>query len=278
MANHIDGRVIVITGAAGGFGRLVAMRVAALGAKVVAADVNEPELKITIDSIAGRGGSAEAVVTDVTSRSQMAGLAARAVERFGAIDVMVNNAGVMPLALYSDHVAAADAWDRCIDINFKGVLHGIIAVHDQMIAQGRGHIVNISSIYGNYPVAGAAVYGATKAAVNVLSEALRQESQGRIKVTTIRPTGVPGTGLGSGVINPDALGGILGANKDAFMQTIGAVLTETADPELSDPDNVRYFSLSPELLADQIVFAIDQPWGVSISDLTVRATGDGYVI
>jgi len=278
MANHIDGRVIVITGAAGGFGRLVAMRVAALGAKVVAADVNEPELKITIDSIAGRGGSAEAVVTDVTSRSQMAGLAARAVERFGAIDVMVNNAGVMPLALYSDHVAAADAWDRCIDINFKGVPHGIIAVHDQMIAQGRGHIVNISSIYGNYPVAGAAVYGATKAAVNVLSEALRQESQGRIKVTTIRPTGVPGTGLGSGVINPDALGGILGANKDAFMQTIGAVLTETADPELSDPDNVRYFSLSPELLADQIVFAIDQPWGVSISDLTVRATGDGYVI
>ena len=278
MANHIDGRVIVITGAASGFGRLVAERVAALGAKVVAADVNEPELKITVDSIVGNGGSAAAVVTDVTSRSQMADLAARAVDRFGAIDVMVNNAGVMPLALYADHEAAAGAWDRCIDINFKGVLHGISAVHDQMIAQGRGHIVNISSIYGNYPVAGAAVYGATKAAVNVLSEALRQESQGRIKVTTIRPTGVPGTGLGSGVINPDALGGILGANKDEFMQTIGAVLTETAEPELSDPDNVRYFSLSPELLADQIVFAIDQPWGVSISDLTVRATGDGYVI
>jgi NADP-dependent 3-hydroxy acid dehydrogenase YdfG len=278
MANHIDGRVIVITGAASGFGRLVAERVAALGAKVVAADVNEPELKITTDSIVGSGGSAAAVVTDVTSRSQMANLAARAVERFGAIDVMVNNAGVMPLALYADHEAAADAWDRCIDINFKGVLHGISAVHDQMIAQGRGHIVNISSIYGNYPVAGAAVYGATKAAVNVLSEALRQESQGRIKVTTIRPTGVPGTGLGAGVINPDALGGILGANKDEFMQTIGAVLTETAAPELSDPNNARYFSLSPELLADQIVFAIDQPWGVSISDLTVRATGDGYVI
>jgi len=191
---------------------------------------------------------------------------------------MVNNAGVMPLALYADHVAAADAWDRCIDINFKGVLHGIIAVYDQMIAQGRGQIVNISSIYGNYPVAGAAVYGATKAAVNVLSESLRQESQGRIKVTTIRPTGVPGTGLGEGVINPAAFDGILGANRDAFMTTIGAVLTETAEPALTDPDSPRYFALDPDLLAEQVVFAINQPWGVSISDLTVRATGDGYVI
>ncbi len=278
VTNHVDGRVIVITGAAGGFGRLVAERVAALGGRVVAADVNEPELKRTIDSIAGQGGSALAVVADVTDRRQMTHLAARAVERFGAIDVMVNNAGVMPLALYADHAVAADAWDRCIDINFKGVLHGIIAVHDQMIAQRRGHIVNISSIYGNYPVAGAAVYGATKAAVNVLSEALRQESQGRIKVTTIRPTGVPGTGLGAGVINPAAFEGILGANKDSFMQKIGAVLTGTAEPELTDPDDPRYFALSPELLADQVVFAINQPWGVSISDLTVRATGDGYVI
>jgi len=135
----------------------------------------------------------------------MAKLAARAVDQFGAIDVMVNNAGVMPLSFYADHAEAASAWDRCIDINLKGVLHGIIVVHDQMIEQGRGHIVNISSIYGNYPVAGAAVYGATKAAVNVLSEALRQESQGRIKVTTIRPTGVPTTGLGAGVINPAAV-------------------------------------------------------------------------
>jgi NADP-dependent 3-hydroxy acid dehydrogenase YdfG len=278
MTNHVDGRVIVITGAAGGFGRLVAERVAALGGKVVAADVNEPELKAVSDAITQRGGTATAVVADVTSRSQMAGLAAQAVERFGAIDVMVNNAGVMPLALYADHAAAADAWDRCIDINFKGVLHGIIAVHDQMIAQGRGQIVNISSIYGNYPVAGAAVYGATKAAVNVLSESLRQESQGRIKVTTIRPTGVPGTGLGAGVINPEAFEGILGANKDSFMQTIGAVLTDTAAPELTDPNDPRYFALSPELLADQVVFAINQPWGVSISDMTVRATGDGYVI
>jgi NADP-dependent 3-hydroxy acid dehydrogenase YdfG len=278
QTNHVDGKVIIITGAAGGFGRLVGQKTASLGAKIVASDVNEGELKNTVDSIVAAGGQVEGVVADVTNHEQMSQLAARAVEVFGAIDVMVNNAGVMPLAFYSDHAEAAPAWDRCIDINLKGVLNGIVAVHDQMIEQGRGHVVNISSIYGNYPVAGAAVYGATKAAVNVLSESLRQESQGRIKVTTIRPTGVPTTGLGAGVINPAAVNGILGAGAADFMEKMGAMFGEDPPAELTDPESMSYFSLSPELLADQIVFAINQPWGVVISDLTVRASADGYVI
>jgi len=278
MASHIDGKTIVITGAAGGFGRLVACKTASLGARVVASDVDEAGLRETVDAVAKEGGSAEGVAADVTSLEQMMQLARRAVDRFGAIDVMVNNAGVMPLAFYADHAAAAEAWDRCIDINLKGVLHGIIAVHDQMIAQGRGHVVNLSSIYGNHPVAGAAVYGATKAAVNVLSESLRQESQGRIKVTTIRPTGVPGTGLGAGVVNEAALTGILGANTERAMQGFASLMGEAPPAELTDHEDIHYFALSPELLADQIVFAIDQPWGVSISDLTVRASGDPYVI
>jgi len=278
MSNHVDGKVIIITGAGGGFGRLVSQKTAALGAQIIASDVNEAELKLTVDSVLAEGGRIESVVADVTDRAEMTKLANRAIERFGAIDVMVNNAGVMPLAFYADHVEAAAAWDRCIDINFKGVLHGIIAVYDQMIEQGRGQIVNISSIYGNYPVAGAAVYGATKAAVNALSEALRQESQGRIKVTTIRPTGVPMTGLGAGVINPAAVGGILGSNEASFMETIGTLFGENPPKELTDPESMRYFALAPELLADQIVFAINQPWGVSISDLTVRASGDSYMI
>ena len=118
------------------------------------------------------------------------------------------HAGTMPLAFFADHAAARDAWDRCIDVNIKGVVHGISAVYDHMVERGRGHVVNISSIYGNFPNAGAAVYSATKAAVNVLSEALRVESQGVIKVTTIKPTGVPATRLGASVVNPEATIGI----------------------------------------------------------------------
>jgi NADP-dependent 3-hydroxy acid dehydrogenase YdfG len=262
MSNHVEGKVVVITGAAGGFGRLVAQKTAALGARVVAADVKQEELKATVESIAEKNGEAHAVIADVTDRSQMASLAAEAILTFGAIDVMVNNAGVMPLAFYADHAKAAEPWDRCIDINLKGVLNGITAVHDQMIEQGRGHVINISSIYGNYPVAGASVYGATKAAVNFLSEALRQESQG----------------LGEGVINPAALMGILGAGEAKFMENIGAVFGENPPAELTDPNSMGYFALSPDLLADQIVYAMNQPWGVSLGEITVRAAGDGYVI
>ena len=275
---HVEGKVVVITGAAGGFGRLVAAKTAALGARVVAADVDTEALDSLRASVEAEGGALEATRADVTRLADMQALATTAVDRFGAIDVMVNNAGVMPLAFYADHADAAEAWDRCIDINLKGVLHGIIAVHDQMIGQGRGQVVNVSSIYGNYPVAGAAVYGATKAAVNFLSESLRQESQGRIKVTTIRPTGVPSTGLGAGVVNPAAVRGILGANEAEFMATLGRLAGDDAPAELLDAERIELFALSPELLADQIVFAIDQPWGVSISDLTVRASGDGYII
>lgn len=278
MSNHLDGRVVVITGAGGGFGRLVAQKSASLGAKVVAADVDRGTVDETARLVTEAGGTIEAVVADVTDMEQMTALATRSVECFGAIDVMVNNAGIMPLSFLSEHANAAAAWDRCIDINFKGVLHGISCVHDQMIQQGRGHVVNVSSVYGNHPVPGAAVYGATKAAVNWLSEVLRQESQGRIKVTTIRPTGVPGTGLGDGIVNPEALGGILGPNLPGFMEKMGQVFGENPPEALVDPEGISYFALSPDLLADQIVFAINQPWGVSISDLTVRASGDPFMI
>lgn len=278
MANYVEDKVILITGAAGGFGRLVSQKCGALGARIVASDIATTELQNTVRLVEEAGGRAIGVEADVADRAQMSAFADRAVEEFGAIDVIVNNAGVMPLAMYADHGAAAAAWDRCIDINLKGVLHGISAVHDQMIAQGRGHVVNVSSIYGNYPVAGAAVYGATKAAVVFLSESLRQESQGKIKVTTIRPTGVPTTGLGDGVVNPAALCGILGRHEGAYMEMLGQLLSESPPAEMTDPNDPRYPALAPELLADQIVFAINQPWGVSISDLTVRATGDLFTI
>ncbi len=278
MTNFINDKVIIVTGAAGGFGQLICEKTAALGAKVVAADVNEAALGNVVNSITESGGSAIAVTADVTSRQQMHSLSEAAVDAFGQVDVMVNNAGVMPLAFYADHEQAAEAWEKCIDINFKGVLNGIAAVHDQMIKQRRGHVVNIASIYGNYPTAGAGVYGATKAAVVFLSESLRMESQGKIKVTTIRPTGVPATGLGEGIINPEAVSGLLGINTASYMSKFEAAAAGQLPANMLDINDIEYWALDPSSLVDQVVHAINQPWGVAITDMTVRASGDGYII
>lgn len=275
--NYIKEKTIVVTGAASGFGRLVAQKVSALGACVVVADINIEELAETLSSLE-YPDNAISVVADVADRNAVAQVSAEAIRHFGSIDIMLNNAGVMPLAFFSDHGVAAEAWDRCIDINIKGVLHGICAVHDQMISQGHGHVINVSSIYGNFPVVGAGVYGATKAAVNFLSESLRMESQGRIKVTTIKPTGVPATGLGAGVVNRDAVIGILGANMSAYAQQSEALASGQLPESQLDPERIEYFALEPDLLADQIVYAMNQPLGVSISELTVRASGDAYIL
>ncbi|MCR9277204.1 MAG: SDR family oxidoreductase [Pseudomonadaceae bacterium] len=276
--SYLNGKVVVITGAGGGFGRLVAEKSAARGAKIVGADINAEALLETQARVEAAGGSARTEVTDVSDLGQMKSLARAALEAFGQIDIWINNAGIMPLAFFSDHEQAVDAWSRCIDINIKGVMNGIIAAHDPMIEAGRGHVVNLSSIYSNFPVVGAAVYGASKAAVNFLSESLRVETQGKIKVTIVRPTGVPATGLAGAVVNPDAVVGILGQNTAAYGQQMAAFATGDLPAELADSDNVEYLSLAPEHLADQIIYAIDQPWGVSIGDITVRASGDGYIL
>ena len=251
--------------------------VTARGGRVVAADVDGAAVASTVEAIRSQGGEARAVTADVTDLGQMKALAREAVETYGHIDVMVNNAGIMPLAFYADHAQAAGAWDRCIDVNLKGVLHGIIAVHDQMIEQGHGHVVNISSIYGNVPTVGGAVYAATKAAVNVLGEALRAESQGRIKVTTVKPTGVPGTGLGGSIVNGAGVVGMLGQHADSYWGHIGQMMEGTLPAEMADPEDIRYWAIPPEELARQVVWVIDQPWGVSISDVTVRASGEEFL-
>ena len=278
MTDHVRNKVIIITGAASGFGRLTSLKAAARGARLACADVNADGAAQTAAEITAAGGTATSLAVDVTDLAAMRALAAHTITRYGSIDVMINNAGIMPLAFYADHAKAAGAWERCIDINFKGVLHGIIAVHDQMITQGRGHVINLSSIYGNYPVTGAAVYGATKAAVNFLSDSLRVEAQGKIKVTTIRPTGVPGTNLRTGVVNPEAIVGILGQNMPAYWAARTAMLEGKAPASQLDPDDPRYLVLAPEYVADAIIGVIDQPWGVSVSDVTVRATGDGFIL
>jgi NADP-dependent 3-hydroxy acid dehydrogenase YdfG len=232
----------------------------------------------TAQVVIDAGGSGIGLRVDVTRRDELQSGVSSAVDRFGRVDVMVNNAGVMPLAFFADHAAAADAWDRCIDINIKGVVNGIAAVYDQMIRQGRGHVVNISSVYGNRGTPGSAVYSATKAAVVVLSESLRLEAQGTIKVTVVRPTGVLGTGLGAGVVNPDAVVGALAHKVDRFRDRVGRAMAGGLTPDELDVDDTRYWAITPDDLVAQIVYAIDQPWGITINDITVRATGEDYFI
>ncbi len=275
--SHLQDRVVLVTGAGGGFGRLISLGAAARGAAVVATDLDGDAAASTVAEIEGAGGRASAAAVDVTDLAAMKAVVGQAVDGFGALDIVVNNAGVMPLAFFADHEAAAEAWSRCIDVNIKGVLNGMIAAHDVMVGQGRGHVVNLSSIYGNFPVVGAAVYGATKAAVNVLSESFRVETQGRVKVTTVRPTGVPGTGLGSGVINREAVVGILGQNAAEYFGVMAA-LAEGGDGVDLDPASPGNARLAPEDLVEQVLYAMDQPWGVSIGDITVRATGDRYIL
>lgn len=278
MSDHVKGKTVVVTGAAGGFGRLICQKAAARGANLVCGDVNEAGLAETVTLVREAGGAASGLKTDVTDLAQMKALVARAVDTYGEIDVMINNAGVMPLAFFSDHEAAHGAWTRCIDINIKGVMNGIVAAYDPMMKQGRGHVINISSIYGNYPVTGAAVYGATKAAVNFLSESLRVEAAGKIKVTIVKPTGVPGTGLGAGVLNPEAITGILGQNAMSYLGTMMAIMEGKVQDERVNPDSTAYAALEPAYIADAVITAIDQPWGVSLGDITVRAAGDGYIL
>ena len=277
MAQYLAGKVIIVTGAGSGFGRLIAQKCAAGGAQVVGVDINGDNLDEVLSGITAAGGQGVAQVADVTDMAQLKAAAALAVETFGAIDVLVNNAGVMPLAYFADHERAWQKWHQAIDINIKGVVNGISAVYDQMTAQGRGQVVNISSIYGNGGIEGAGVYSATKAAVTALSDALRVEAQGRIKVTTVKPTGVFGTNLASGIVNEAAIMGLAGQNGPQFTENLGNFMAGSLRPEQTDVDSVQYWLITPDDLADAVVHVIDQPWGISLSDVTVRASGENYI-
>lgn len=278
VESHLADRVVVVTGAGSGFGRLMVEMASARGAKVVVADIDGDAAGAVTKAIGDSGGQAVAVTTDVRVLDQVRSLVATAVDAFGSVDVMVNNAGIMPLAFMSDHATASEAWDRCIDINFKGVLHGVSAVYDQMISQGRGHIVNISSIYANAGTAGSGVYSATKAAVAVLSDALRKEAQGKIKVTVVRPTGVLNTGLPSTVVNPMGSVGIVGQNNDRYMEAVLKYMSGGLEGPMADIDSPEFWAIEPESIAAEIIHAIDQPWGVVISDVSIRATGEMFII
>lgn len=277
MSQYLQDKVIIVTGAASGFGKLISEKCAAGGAKVVGVDVNAQGLNEVFEGIRAAGFQGTTHVADVADMAQVKAAARHAVDTYGAIDVIVNNAGVMPLAFFADHERAWERWHKAIDINIKGVVNGISAVYDTMIEQGRGHVVNISSIYGNAGTEGSGVYSATKAAVDVLSDSLRVEAQGRIKVTTVKPTGVLGTNLVSWVVNETAAIGITGHKGVQFFENVGNLQNGALRPEQMDVDSVKYWLITPDDLANAVVHVIDQPWGINISDITVRASGEDYI-
>lgn len=273
--NYIKDKVIIITGAASGFGKLVAEKTTAMGAKVVCGDRQEEKLVAAVEAIQKNGGEAVYAVTDVTKKEDVDALAKLAVDTYGRIDILLNNAGTMPLSFFADHERAWKAWDDCIDTNIKGVVYGISAVYDQMMAQERGQIINISSIYANHAVVGGCVYQASKIAIKYISDVLRQEAWGKIKVTTVKPTGIPTTGLFDCIINQDTTIGIIGQNAFATM----AMQQELPGrPDLTEQDSIRNMYIEPSVMADNIVYVMNQPWGVNISDITVRSSGEPYLV
>ncbi len=244
MSNNFAGKIVVITGASSGLGEATARLLSAEGASVVLGARRVDRLRSLADELTGRGGKALAVTTDVTQRDQVTRLVDAAVRTYGRIDVMINNAGLMPQSLL-EHLKV-DEWDRMIDVNIKGVLFGIAAALPYMKRQKAGHIINVSSVAGHKVRPGATVYAATKHAVLALSEGLRQE----VKPYNIRTT----------VISP------------------GAVASELPN-SVTDPDaaeRIRKFyeevAIPADSFARAVAFAISQPEDVDVNEILFRPT------
>ncbi|WP_103336527.1 SDR family oxidoreductase [Amycolatopsis sp. CA-126428] len=244
--NGLD-KVVAITGASSGIGEATAWELAGRGAAVVLGARRTDRLEALAQKIRGDGGRAEVLDVDVTRRADLERLVALAVDRFGRLDVLVGNAGVARIAPVAD--LDVDAWDAMIDVNLRGVLHGIAAALPVFRAQGRGHFVTTVSTSGLKIVPTQAVYAGTKNAVRTLLEALRQEStDGALRTTSISP-GFVRTELVDHVEDP--------AQREQVQRAMATL------------------GISPDAVARAIAFAIEQPDDVEIGDLTIRPTRQG---
>ena len=244
MTQGIKDKIVVVTGASSGLGEATARLLSAQGATVVLGARRADRLQLLAKDLEARGGKALALTTDVTRREQVKALVDSAVQAYGRIDVMINNAGLMPQAALER--LKVDEWDRMIDVNVKGVLYGIAAALPHMQRQKAGHFINVTSVAGHRVGPGFAVYAATKDAVRALSEGLRQE----VKPYNIRTT----------VISP------------------GAVATELPD-SVTDPDTskrIRTFyeqvAVPADSFARAVAFAMSQPEDVDINEILYRPT------
>ncbi len=270
--NYVKGKVIVITGAGSGFGKLASEKLAKMGGKIILADINEETVKAATDGIKSGGGTAEYIVTDVSSKEQVDRMVQYSLSTFSRIDVLINNAGIMPISLFASN--QIEAWDKCININLKGPIYGIASVINKMYEQGEGHIVNISSLYATKTLAGAGVYCATKAGLKMISDALRAETKGKIKVSTIYPSGAA-TNLSSTVLDFEAACEFYGKYWPEFTEAMSKNPEVATNPDMND---LKAMMLSAEAIADTIVYCVNQPKGITISDVIVRATNEPMII
>ena len=246
MTQGIENKVVVITGASSGLGEATARLLTEQGAKVVLGARRLDRLQALARELSLPDGAI--VQTDVTKADQVKALVDQAVALHGRVDVIVNNAGLMPQSLFEK--LKVDDWDRMIDVNIKGVLYGIAAVLPHMTAQKSGHIINVSSVAGHKVGPGSGVYAATKHAVRALTEGLRQEMVAHNVRTTI--------------ISP------------------GAVLTELADsitdPAVAERVHALYekVGISPDSFARCVAFAMSQPEDVDINEILFRPTKQDY--
>lgn len=237
----IPAKVIVITGASSGIGEATARLLAERGAHVVVGARRTERLEKLVAEIRAKGGTARFRAVDVTSQQDTQALVDFARSEFGRVDVLVNNAGVMPLSPLS--ALKVEEWDQMIDVNIRGVLHGIAAVLPDMKARGSGQIINLASIGAHVVVPTGAVYCATKYAVWAISDGLRQENTD-LRVTVISP-GVVESELAHTISDADTA------------KTI---------------EDYRRIAITPDAIARAIAFAVEQPGDVDVSEIIVRPT------
>lgn len=241
----INGKVIAITGASSGIGEAAARLLAQKGAHVVVGARRTDRLEKLVAEIRAAGGSAEFRALDVTKQEDVESLVNFALTKFGKVDVIINNAGVMPLSPLA--ALKVNEWNQMIDVNIRGVLHGIAAGLPVMKKQGFGQFINVSSIGGHTVYPTAAVYCATKFAVIAISEGLRQEHND-IRVTVISP----------------------GVTESELAETI-------SDPATADGmRQFRQIAIGADAIARAIAFAVEQPADVDVSEIIVRPTASPY--
>ena len=238
MSDTISGKVVVITGASSGLGEATARHLAAAGARVVLGARRAERLKTLVDEIRAQGGQALAVTTDVTRRVEVQALVDAALNAHGRIDVMLNNAGIMPHSPL-ERLKVED-WVETIDVNLKGVLYGIAAALPPMKAQKRGQIINVSSVAGHKVRPGGAVYAATKTAVRVISEGLRMEVKPyNIRVAVLSP-GALQSDLASSITEPDIAEKVrkftaeFGAPAETFARMAAFVISQPDDIDINE--------------------------------------------